>query len=124
MGTPRDYVGRQLVFGKGGGITGEVVAYHLFQNGIVFKGKGLAEKTYDKLGKISPEITTQIFDNYNMLNLKDISFTHPGNIYYFIESKSGSVDHKITWGDPEHTVPKNAILFYDLFEYQITNLKI
>lgn len=124
MSTPRDYKGIQLVFGKGGGITGEVVAYHLFENGIVFKSQGLAEKAYDKFGKISPEMTTQIFDNYHTLNLEGISFTHPGNIYYFIEWKKGNASHKITWGDSEHKVHKNATLCYNLLNHQISNLKI
>lgn len=120
--TPIDYPDAQLVFGKGGGITGQVVQHTLFENGVLFKGQGLVGMTHEKCGKIAKNETTQLFKNYKTLGLSDIEFDHPGDRYYFIEWKKGGEKHRITWGHPNETVDKNVKLFYSLLNRQITTI--
>ena len=121
--TPANYPGVQMVIGSGGGVTGQVISYHLFENGIVFKSSGVVTKSYEHLGKISSTVTAQIFDNYQALDLENIKFEFPGNLYYFIERKQGDKSSKIIWGDDDPQVPKNATLFYSIFDHQLTQIK-
>ena len=120
--TPKDYPDIQLIFGEGGGISGQVNEYHLFENGILFKGKGMVDKTYEKIGKISTTKASQFFANYNALDVEMIEFDHPGNIYKFIEWKKGDQRHRITWGAMDHQVDKNVQLLYSLFHHQLSTL--
>ncbi|NND31550.1 MAG: hypothetical protein HKN76_03095 [Saprospiraceae bacterium] len=121
--TPLNYPGVQMVTGSGGGMTGQVISYHLFENGTVFKSTGVVEKSYEHLGKISAVATAQIFANYRTLDMENINFKHPGNLYYFVERKQGDDSDKIIWGDSDYTVPKNAALFYSVLDHQLTQIK-
>ena len=120
---PADYAGIQLIFGKGGGVTGQAIVYYLLENGMVFRSQGIAENPIEKYGKIPIADARSILDNYNTLNLRDIDFVHPGNIYHFIEWKKGTDSHKITWGDNSFEVDENAQLLYGILNHKIATIK-
>ncbi len=117
-----DYPHRQLICGKGGGVTGQVRQYHLFENGTLFVGEGLTDKVFKKVGKISLRQANQLFDNYQTLQLGQVNFDHPGNLYKFIELKNGNNKHRITWGASGQKVNKEVQLFFDLFYRQVKTL--
>lgn len=120
--TPVDYPDMQIIFGRGGGVAGSVSEHCIFENGTVFKGTGLIEKTYEKEGRLSNEIMDQLLSNYETLNISEQKFNRPGNMYSYISIKNGGMTHQITWGDPQIPVPKNVQLFFDLLSHHVSNI--
>jgi hypothetical protein len=113
--TPETYTGRQLSFGNGGGFNGAASSYVLLDNGLLFSvtfDKQTHKDTYTSLKKLSPAITRQLFSKAEELHLSQAAFSHPGNLYYFIDLKANSASHRITWGDPRHQVPNEAETLY------------
>ncbi len=118
--TPADYPDSQIRFGNGGGFTGQVTETCLLDNGTLFTGTGLQTKVYEKSGRIKKTIADQLFQNFQILNLGEVEYHHPGNIYHYIELKEGNGStHRITWGDDKHKVPQKVKLFYDLLNHHI-----
>lgn len=120
--TPVDYPDKQIIFGKGGGMSGGVTEHAIFENGTVFKGTGMMEKTYEKQGRIDSETLQNLLNNLETLKLSEIQFDHPGNRYSYIEIKDNGLSHRITWGAQDQTVPKNAKLFFDLLNHHVSKL--
>ena len=103
---------KQIVFGNGGGFTGIESKYTLKNNGEFFKTNPLKNEELS-LKSISKRSCNTIFDNADALQLHDIDFNHPGNIYYFIEVANSTYTNRIVWGDINHKVPDNIKAFYD-----------
>jgi hypothetical protein len=89
--TRKDY----LVFGNGGGFTGQVTKYYLTKDGNIYAQNG--EKT-ELTGQISKAVCTQVFSNFTTLGLEKSSLNEPGNRYYFLELKSSKISHSLKWG--------------------------
>ena len=102
---------RQLIFGQGGGITGEVKKFILLENGQLFTTSSLT-KEQKELPPLSAKQGKEIFGDLRDLSLNEIDFNHPGNLYYFLEEKNHEQHHRVTWGDPNHQVPKKISTFY------------
>lgn len=99
-----------LVFGKGGGLTGDVTQYRVATNGKVYKGTGMTDILYAQKGKISKSDAKKIYAE--LKNIPDTSFHHPGNIYYFIQFPGDTSDVRVTWGDPEFPVSETLSELY------------
>ena len=91
------------IFGKGGGIAGEVTQYRILNNGKVYKGTGMVDILYAQKGKISRSDAKKIYADLKAM--PDTLFHHPGNIYYFIQVPGDTSDVRITWGDPAYPAP-------------------
>lgn len=102
----------QLIFGKGGGISGAVTTYTLLENGQIFSEKSL-EKTTAELQKIKKNDAKKLFAELAELNFTEYEMNHPGNVYYFIQLKKDSLEHKIVWGDEAHPVKTELQGLYD-----------
>lgn len=98
------------IFGKGGGISGEVTQYRILTNGKVYKGTGLADILYAQKGKIGKSEAKKIYADLKAM--PDTSFHHPGNIYYFIQVPGDTSDIRITWGDPAYPAPEAITELY------------
>lgn len=120
--TPLDYPDMQIIFGRGGGVTGMTNEHCIFENGIVFTGSGLIDKTYEKKGRLSREDMEQLMSNLETLKITDEVFNRPGNLYSYIEIKKGTTSSRITWGDPQIPVPKNVQLFFDLLNHHVSKI--
>lgn len=120
--TPVNYPFKQIIVGSGGGFTGESIEYVLLENGFCFKGSGLVEKKYERIGKLSKNETDQLFTNYQFLNLNARQIDQPGNKYFYLGLKKMEEEHRMTWGAPNIEVPNQITLFYDLFMHQINLL--
>jgi hypothetical protein len=94
--------GEYILFGSGGGITGQVSAYKIYTNGKVLKGKGKLEITYSETGKIKKKEARQIFKDVS--KTLNTPFSHPGDMYYFIQKVSEGSDQKYTWGSADYEV--------------------
>lgn len=105
--TPADYPDDQIIFGNGGGITGIYTHYYLFENGQLFKNSS-TDETYQKVKKLKKQQVTQLFDNYDALNLSSYQFDEPGNMSYYLEFKRDGKRHKIQWGNHQKTVHPNV----------------
>ncbi len=91
-----------LVFGKGGGFTGDVLQYKITPRGKIYKGSGLAEIRYTLAGKIKRSEARKLFEEVN--SISDSAFHHPGNVYYFIRQADDMGTIEYTWGEPGFTV--------------------
>ncbi len=104
--SPKDF--KEIKFGEGGGFTGAVTEYQIKVNGDIFINKSL-EKENRKIKTISNSELKNIENRYNKLSKESLSFSHPGNLYYFIE-----VDQtKIVWGDPTFPEPLDIKELYN-----------
>jgi hypothetical protein len=104
-----------LSFGNGGGFTGAESAYVLLDNGQLFgvqKNNHTIEDSYVPLKQLSRTITRQLFDKADELQLSQLAFSHPGNIYYFIGLVEKNSTHRITWGDSGQQAPGEVENFY------------
>ncbi len=111
---PPEYKGSQLHFGQGGGFTGGVTYYTLLDDNRLFQ-KGLSDSSFTFVTTWDKGFTRQMFDNYKSLQLDEVQYYHPGNLYYFIEYHSpGNEPHRITWGKSDMTPPPSVVNFYNL----------
>jgi hypothetical protein len=109
-----------LVFGKGGGISGEVTEYVILHNGKVLKGSGNAVINFTQRGKIRKSHTRKLYSEFE--NVDDTSFSHPGNIYYFIKRVGENTERKFTWGDTGYEVSEQVSSLYRNTMFKLSGL--
>ena len=108
----------RLVFGRGGGISGEVRSYILLGNGQLHETSSLfADTTY--LRSLESDATQRLFDQADSLLQADSGFQHPGNRYYFIQHQR----REVTWGDPAISPPSAIQRLYDSLQRTISKQK-
>ena len=108
----QDFTGKQVIIANGGGFTGQVIEYILLDDGRVFKSNSL-DRTTDYLKKLDKNVTDQIFNNIEVLELSDLTINDPGNMYYYIKLKSDAQTHVIKWNaDSRGSDVDIAKLFY------------
>jgi hypothetical protein len=102
----------QLIFGNGGGFTGEITEYHLLSDGrIVYKS--LNDTIYNVLSRIGKSKATACFEDSKKMKLNTMKFSEPGNRYFFIAVKeAGKPENRIVWGDAEQPVLDEIKNFY------------
>ncbi|MBK9107552.1 MAG: hypothetical protein IPM92_04005 [Saprospiraceae bacterium] len=100
------------LLGDGGGFTGVETIYKVSDNGRI-------EKSGEYLGRLSKEEISQLRENKQTLQLDQIEYLKPGNIYHLLEFNKGGVARKLVWDpyDPEH--PKALELYYNHLFYLI-----
>lgn len=101
----------QLVFGRGGGITGEVNTYTILENGQVFHSNSLTNVSQEIKGMSKKEAVSH-FKGLRALELSDMNFDHPGNMYYFLEEVNGENRYRVTWGSNDHQISNDCKKFY------------
>ena len=112
--TPYDYKGQQIIFGQGGGFTGQVTEYTLLENGQLFAGTN-QEGFVDELKSLDKNLVKQIFGTCKDLGFDTLALDNPGNQYYYFITKEGDKTNKIQWGAGEKDLPKELnILFGNL----------
>ncbi|MCB0544112.1 MAG: hypothetical protein KDC61_09060 [Saprospiraceae bacterium] len=92
----------QLRWGNGGGYVGRETIYTLLDNGQLFirqTGGSLAEQ-----GSVKPKKAKAMYDTMQALDLMNVQFEHPGNIYSFIEVLQDDNVRRISWGEKDHPV--------------------
>lgn len=109
--TPYDYDGEILVFGKGGGFTGQSIEYSLLSNGQIFSGTQ-KEGIVDELRRIDKKEVNQIFANYHTFDFNSLDINKPGNTYYYLTFRSEGSDHKIQWGAHDFKTPETLKIYF------------
>jgi len=100
-----------LVFGNGGGITGEVKTYTLLENGQLFYSSSLTKERME-MKRLAKKEAAAYYERLEALKLSDVNFDHPGNMYYFLETVKGDTIHRITWGSNEHEISEEYKTLY------------
>ena len=117
--TPDSYARRQLIFGTGGGFTGQVEQYILLENGHLFS-QNILTREFTGLGKISKKTCKKFFKEADTLGIASTSFTNPGNKYYFLEMKDSSHQNRITWGDQNTPIDPS---FSKLYQHLMNTMR-
>lgn len=111
---PQKYKGTQLHFGQGGGFTGAVDYFVLFDDGRLFKRAPL-DSTYTYMEKWDAPFVHQMFDNIQTLHLDQIQYYEPGDKYYFIQfKKDDGAFHRIAWGNPSSKPDPGVVSLYNV----------
>ncbi len=111
---PSKYRGEQLHFGQGGGFSGLVNYYVLLDDGRLYQ-KALYDSTFNYTDKWNKTFVRQMFSNYQMLDIENVDYFEPGDLYYFLQHKEGNQPlHSITWGRPGVKPQENIVTFYNL----------
>ena len=111
--SPAEYPDARINFGHGGGFSGMITEYTLLDNGQLLK-KMIHEDSFEMVVTIDKNQTTQLFENYKFLNIGNIQYDQPGNMYKFIQFNHLDADHRITW--PGNQYPDqypNLKIFYE-----------
>jgi hypothetical protein len=109
------YTSRQLIFGSGGGFSGQVIEYILQENGQLSRSNSLSEEN-KVLGTLPQKEVQRYFEQAQQLKLSALNFKHPGNMYYFIRLKEGENVQEVVWGDADHQVPTQVQDLYQTLE--------
>lgn len=102
---------QQLIFGSGGGFTGEVQTYILLNNGQLFYISSLTKDTTEQIS-IKAQEARKLFKQVSSINLKVNGFRHPGNMYYFIRERKRDTTYSASWGSASFTPPATVTDFY------------
>jgi len=109
-----------LVFGMGGGFTGEATQYKITRKGRVYKGSGVLDIAYTMTGKIKKSDARKLFEESE--SLSDTTFCYPGNIYYYIQKACENDTLTYTWGEVHFEVPEPAGMLYKNAMSRFTDL--
>jgi len=101
----------RLLFGNGGGFAGIETTYTLLENGQLFKTDSKAPALLEVTGT-KKKAANALFETAESLGLLKLEFSHPGNIYQFIEFQDDGQKKRIVWGDTEHPVDTKIKDFY------------
>jgi hydroxymethylpyrimidine pyrophosphatase-like HAD family hydrolase len=106
---------KQLIFGSGGGFSGQVIEYTLLENGRLMRTNSLTKES-TSLKALSKQEAQTYFKQAAKLNLEALEFKHPGNMYYFIRLNDGEKQQEVVWGDNSHPAPAQVQGLYQKLE--------
>lgn len=101
-----------LVVTSGGGITGAATVYQVSLDGKVLRAKGLGPVNYSEQGSVKKSAARKYYRAARKLVESSPPFNHPGNIYYSIATNENGKETKVSWGDPQNPVAKDAKKLY------------
>jgi exopolysaccharide biosynthesis protein len=88
----------KIIFGNGGGFTGQVNAYVLLENGQLFSSNSLTNETKELKVLKKKELKT-LFKNMEALQMEKRTLDNPSNMYQFLEFVKEGKIHKYQWGN-------------------------
>ena len=101
-----------IVFGNGGGFTGQVTEFVLDEKGTFMKNDKLTSEV-TILPSLKKAETKKLFKDLETMHFDTINFKHPGNTYYFIRSNNSNASHEVVWGEADNLPPTAILQFYD-----------
>ena len=99
-----------IIIGSGGGFSGETVQYKLFRDGTVLKGNGIVEIRFNKSSHIRKREAKKLLKKINKVASE--SFSHPGNMRYFVYMIKPRSEIKCTWGDEKFEISEDLKAIY------------
>jgi hypothetical protein len=104
--TPDELPDEYLRFGNGGGFTGVETTYTLLENGQIFKSASSKTDTME-LESCKRKTAKKLFEKAESLNLGQVEFMYPGNIYQFMEMQDDGKSNRIAWGEKDKPVDES-----------------
>ncbi|MCB0532242.1 MAG: hypothetical protein H6574_20260 [Lewinellaceae bacterium] len=104
--TPDNLPDEYLRFGNGGGFTGIETTYTLLENGQLFKSVSRQSETQE-LATCKRKKVKRLFERAETLDLANLKFMYPGNIYQFVEILDDGAMNRIVWGEKDNPVDEN-----------------
>lgn len=102
---PLSYPGEQIILGSGGGATGIINTWYVYDNGQIFQQEGVSgELKYIK--KLNKNSTKEAIKSVMALELDKQNFNHPGNMTKFISFRRPGITYTVKWGDPAFNAPE------------------
>ena len=105
--TPENFPQKQLLFGTGGGFTGQTRTLVLLENGQVFL-KEMGATAFSELPKVKKKEAKSFYEAADDLQLGTLNFNHPGNLYQFVELQKDGGAVRATWGDDKFPVDQKV----------------
>jgi hypothetical protein len=119
---PQNYKKDQIHFGQGGGFSWALNYFVLLEDGRLYQ-RSFRDSTFSLMDTWPDDFVTQMFANYKILQLDTLQHYEPGDLYYFIQYKSGQQPfHRIAWGKPGFRPDENTVTYYNLL-YKSTKSK-
>lgn len=110
-----------LTFGRGGGVTGGVEEYLIDTSGkVVFRETLKQEPSYREVKTLDRKQLNEIAEKIDALEFLEVTFNHPGNLYWFIETRSDAGPHRVSWGDHRKEAPPEMVELYKYLEKAVT----
>ena len=109
--------------GSGGGFTGTVTMYKITPAGKVFKGSGVGDIKFTECSKIKKSKAKKFISSGADQTRSTTSFSHPGNLYYFLKYTEDGKEQTITWGDADHPVPDDVKKLYEEIQSSVNALR-
>ena len=107
------YGNTEIVFGSGGGYSGQVIEYRINTDRMLSSTNSLTKET-KTIGKLSKKVTKHLYDELNRLKLPLIDYNKPGNMSHFVKQSKGNKESKVVWGDISEDIPKDVKAYYNL----------
>lgn len=95
-----------IKIGNGGGFAGIETVYTINLKGSVDQGG-------TQIGNLRKADISQLTRNIEILQLDQLEWNQPGNLYKFIEYKIGTKMHRMSWDSNSSDVNNNLNLFYN-----------
>lgn len=110
---------KDIVFGHGGGFTGQITEYHLDNKGNLNQKESLSGDQ-SPITRIKKADLAKIYESISEIDLCKTVYNHPGNRYYFIRKIDIKDTCEVIWGDSSHQVPEQIQELYNLLISKIT----
>ncbi len=107
----KEFSENKLIFGSGGGFTGQSIEYALDYDGIIEKTSNRTSETI-QIDSVPPEKSKELYKQFLAFNLDTLTYASPGNMSYFVGYKNDSIKKKIIWGGIGEP-PTEAKLIYN-----------
>jgi len=104
--------GRTIIIGFGGGVTGAVTTYKIYEDGSLFESNSHNIHEAQKKLKVLSDAKA-IQSQFDALKIDDIKLNAPGNVYFFVAYEEDRKSHRCTWGANDVQAPENLKTFYD-----------
>jgi hypothetical protein len=102
---------KQILFGEGGGFTGNVKEYILLENGQLFTRTTFAGEATE-LPKVKKKTAESYF--LKLEELKDMSYIKPGNKYTYVQYQvDSSTNYRVVWKDGDENAPESAQMYFE-----------
>ena len=95
---------KRIIFGSGGGFTGAVTEYHLFENGQLFEKQPMLSDTLRPLPNMERKVCRKAFKKMEKMDTSLLGANQPGNRYYFLEWNNGERAWRTVWGSSSYKV--------------------
>ena len=104
---------KTIIYGFGGGVTGQVVTYKILPNGDYTADSSRDTLDAKVIKNIGVANYNKLVSKIEALKLKDNPLFIPGNMYYFLGYEEQGAEIKAVWGKEGETVPNEILNLYN-----------